>query len=126
MAFGDVGGAVTELIITCQTPAEGAVAIAKGDALKLTGAYTVTNATAAEDPVIGQAMASATQNNAAIPVKVRGIALFTYTGTAPTVNGLAGVLASATDGAVKAPASGNGIGVNLKVDATASQVHVLL
>lgn len=126
MAFGDIGGAVTELIITCQTPAAGTVTIAKGDALKLTGAYTITNETSAEDPILGQAMADATQNSAAIPVKVRGIALFTYTGTAPTVNGAAGVLASATGGAVKAPASGNGVGINLKVDAANTQVHVLL
>ena len=126
MAFGDVGGAVTELIITCQTPASGTVAISKGDALKLTGAYTVDNATDAEDAVFGQAMADADTNGTAIPVKVRGIAVFTYTGTAPTVDGAQGVVASATDGAVKAPASGNGRGVNVKVDTTNTQVHVLI
>ncbi|MBX3176700.1 MAG: hypothetical protein KF886_05025 [Candidatus Hydrogenedentes bacterium] len=126
MAFGDIGGAVTELIITCRTPAEGAVAIAKGDAVKLTGAYTVTNATDAEDAVFGQALAAADANDAAIPVKVRGIGVFTYTGTAPSVDGAQGIVASATDGAVKAPASGNGRGVNVKVDAAASAVHVLL
>jgi len=43
MAFGDVGGAVTELVITCTTPATGTVNIAKGDAVKLTAAYTVDN-----------------------------------------------------------------------------------
>lgn len=126
MAFGDIGGAVTELIITCRTPAEGAVAVAKGDAVKLTGAYTVTNATDAEDAVFGQALAAADANDAAIPVKVRGIGVFTYTGTAPVVDGAQGIVASATDGAVKAPASGNGRGVNVKVDAAASAVHVLL
>ena len=36
------------------------------------------------------------------------------------------VTASATDGSVKTPASGNGKGINVKVDATATQVHVLL
>mgnify|MGYP001563955806 CR=1 FL=1 len=56
MAFGDIGGAVTELVITCQTAASGSVAIAKGDALKLSGAYTVTNATLAEDAIFGQAL----------------------------------------------------------------------
>lgn len=126
MAFGDIGGAVTELIITCKTPDAGGVAIAKGDAVKLSGAYTVTNVTNAEDTVFGQALAAATENGVAIPVKVRGISIFTYTGTAPTVDGVKGVTASATDGAVKAPASGNGQGRNVKVDAAASTVHVLL
>lgn len=126
MPFGDIGGAVTELIITCRTPAEGAVAIAKGDAVKLSGAYTVTNATDSEDTVFGQALAAATANDAAIPVKVRGISIFTYTGTAPTVDGVKGVTASATDGAVKTPASGNGKGINVKVDAATTTVHVLL
>lgn len=126
MAFGDTGGAVTELIITCRTPAVGGVAIAKGDAVKLTGAYTITNATDAEDAVFGQAMQAATANDVGIPIKVRGICLFKYTGTAPTVDGVKGVTASATDGSVKTPASGNGKGINVKVDATATQVHVLL
>ncbi|HOZ46288.1 MAG TPA: hypothetical protein PLO37_12165 [Candidatus Hydrogenedentes bacterium] len=127
MAYGDIGGAVTELVITCQTPASGAVSIAKGDAVKLTGAYTVSNDTSDEDPVFGQALAAATENGAAIPVKVRGICVFAYAGeTAPTVNGAAGVLASATNGEVKAPASGHGVGINVKVDTGATLVHVLL
>ena len=106
MAFGDVGGAVTELVITCKSPASGGVSISKGDAVKLTDAYTVDNATDAEDVVFGQALASTDENGEAIPVKVRGICIFSYTGSAPTVDGAAGVLASATDGSVKAPASG--------------------
>ena len=126
MAFGDVGGAVTELVITCRTVASGGVAITKGDAVKLTGDYEVDNATDAEDAVFGEALADATTNGLAIPVKVRGISIFSYTGSAPTVDGLAGVLASATDGKVKAPLSGNGIGVNVKVDTANTQVHVLL
>lgn len=126
MAYGDIGGPVTELIVTCQTPSGGSVAISKGDAVKLTGNYIVDNATDAEDVVFGQAMADSDANSAAIPVKVRGICLFTYTGTAPTVDGETGVTASATDGAVKAPASGNGQGINVKVDTTNTVVHVLL
>jgi len=126
MAFGDVGGAVTELVITCKTPVSGTVAIAKGDAVKLTGDYVVDNATADEDTVFGQAMAAADANGVAIPVKVRGVCIFDYVGAAPTVNGLAGVLASDTDGKVKAPLSGNGVGVNVRVDTTNAKVHVLL
>ncbi len=126
MAYGDVGGPVTELVITCKTPASGTVNIFAGDAVKLTGAYTVDNATADEDVIFGQAMADASANGAPIPVKVRGICLFTYAGSAPTVDGVKGVLASGTDGKVKTPASGNGNGINVKVDASASLVHVLL
>ena len=127
MAFGDVGGVVTELVITCYTPASGTVDIAKGDAVKLTGSYTVDNATDAEDVVFGQALAASEDNLSPIPVKVRGISVFEYTGeTAPTVDGAAGVLASATDGKVKPPASGNGVGINVKVDTTNKLVHVLL
>lgn len=126
MAFGDIGGAVTELVITCQTPASGSVAVTKGHAVKLTGAYTVDNATDAEDVIFGQALATSDQNSAAIPVKVRGVCIFDFTGSDPTVDGVAGVLASATDGSVKAPASGNGVGVNVKVDSAASKVHVLI
>jgi len=126
MAFGDVGGPVTELIVTCRTPASGTVAIAKGDALMLSGDYEVTNATADEDAVFGQAMVDSDENGAAIPVKVRGICVFTYTGTAPTVDGVQGVLASDTDGTVKVPASGNGVGINVRVDTTVTEVHVLL
>lgn len=126
MAYGDVGGAVTELVITCKTPASGTINIAAGDAVKLTGAYTVDNATADEDVVFGQALADATANGVAIPVKVRGICVFNYAGTAPTVDGAKGVLGSATDGKVKTPASGNGVGINVKVDTGATQVHVLM
>ncbi len=126
MAFGDIGGAVTELVITCQTPASGTIAVTKGDAVKLTGAYIVDNATDAEDVVFGQALATSDLNSAAIPVKVRGVCIFSFTGADPTVDGLAGILASATDGSVKAPASGNGVGVNVKVDSAASKVHVLI
>ena len=126
MAFGDVGGAVTELVITCKTKGSGTVAISKGDAVKLTDAYTVDNATDAEDVVFGQALADAKDNGLAIPVKVRGIAIFAYDGAAPELDGASGVLASATDGKVKAPASGNGVGINVKVDGAAGKVHVLL
>lgn len=126
MAFGDVGGVITELVITCRTAASGTVAITKGDAVKLTGPYTITNATDAEDVVFGQALADQDKNDVAIPIKVRGICAFGYTDAAPTVNGIAGVVASATDGKVKAPASGNGKGINVKVDTAASIVHVLL
>jgi len=126
MAYGDVGGPVTELVITCRTKSSGDVDIVKGQAVKLVGGYVVDNDTDDEDPVVGQAQADSTTNDDLVPVKVRGVCIFEYVGTAPTVNGLAGIVASATDGKVKAPASGNGCGVNLHVDTSASEVHVLL
>ncbi len=128
MAFGDIGGAVTELVITCETPTSGTVDIVKGDAVKLAGNYTVTNVTDAEDAVFGQAMADAEENGVAIPVKVRGICVFPYMGAAPTVDGVSGVVASASEGEVKAPgeSTGSGVGLNLKVDTEATLVHVLL
>lgn len=127
MAFGDIGGVVTELIITCRTAAEGAVNIAKGDAVKLAGPYTVTNEAAADDPVFGEALAASRANGEAIPVKVRGISVFAYEGDPdPAVDGVSGVAAAETPGKVKAPAAGNGRGVIVKVDAARQQVHVLL
>lgn len=126
MPYGDIGGAITEVVLTCQTPASGAVSIAKGDAVKLTGNYLVSNDTDDEDAVFGQAMAASAENSASIPVKVRGVCVFDYAGSTPTVDGETGVAASATNGQVKAPASGNGRGINVKVDTVNTKVHVLL
>ncbi len=126
MAFGDVGGSVTELIITCRTPSAGSVAITRGDAVKLVGPYTVDSAMTVEDVVFGEALGDSIQQDEALAVKVRGISVFVYTGSAPVVDGVQGVLASSTAGRVKAPASGNGVGVNVRVEAASSKVHVLL
>jgi len=119
MAYGSVGGTETWRAVTMKAPASGTVSIAKGDAVKVTDAFTVSNATSAEDVVIGEALAAASENDALVPVKVSGISRFGFTGVSPTVDGAAGVLASATDGKVKTPASGNGAGRNLKVHVTA-------
>ena len=126
MAYGDVGGAVTELVITCQTADEGEVAIAKGDALKLVGAYTVAPVSADGDAVFGQAMAAAARNGMSLPVKVRGICVFAYTGDAPVADGEQGVAGSATPGKVAAPEVGTGYGLVVKVDTAAQRAHVLL
>ncbi|HOJ33366.1 MAG TPA: hypothetical protein PKY35_05025 [Candidatus Hydrogenedentes bacterium] len=126
MAFGDVGGTITELILTCRTPSSGTVHIEKGDAVSLVGPYVVTNTAAVESPVLGQAMAAASGNNVALPVKVRGICVFAYTGSAPTIDGKTGITASSDTGKVKAPQSGDGSGIVLKTDTVQSVVHVLL
>jgi hypothetical protein len=126
MAFGDIGGPVTELIVTCRTPSTGTVAIQRGDALVLTGNYTVDHAAAAGAVVVGQALVDCDRNSAAIPVRLRGVCEFAYTGTAPTVGGAVGIVASATAGKVAVPGSGSGRGLVFKVDTTAVTVQVLL
>lgn len=125
MPFGDVGGAVTELIITCRTKADGPVNIAKGDAVKLCGDYTVCNQGREGQPVFGQAMASAGGNDNAIPVKVRGICVFQYRGAAPQVDGAQGVVMAGEFGEVRS-AHSVWRGINLRVDEMTSQVHVLM
>ncbi|HOK09983.1 MAG TPA: hypothetical protein PLT82_11205 [Candidatus Hydrogenedens sp.] len=126
MVFGDIGGTYTELIITCSTPSTGTVSIHRGDALKLTGDYEVSNAFAGEDVIFGQAMSDCDTNESAIPVKVRGVCIFDYQGTPPTVDGLKGIVGASVPGKVKAPATGNGFGRVIKVEPATSRVHVLL
>ncbi len=124
MAYGDVGGPVTELVIACQTAASGNVNIRKGDAVALVGPYTVSNTAGAEAPVFGEALADAAENRMGIPVRVRGICVFAYDGNAPVVDGIHGISVSATAGKVKAPASGSGSGIVVKSGLGAA--HVLL
>ena len=126
MAFGDIGGPVTELIVTCRTQSTGTVAIQRGDALVLTGNYSVDHAAAAGGVVIGQALVDCDRNSAAIPVRVRGVCEFSYAGAAPAVGGAVGIAASATAGKVAVPGSGSGRGLVFKVDTTAATVQVLL
>jgi len=126
MIYGSVGVGVTELVITCKTRSSGRVDIAKHDAVMLVGEYTVDNKPVeCESRIFGQALADSRANAEAIPVKVRGMFIFNYDGPAPVVNGIAGVLMSSR-GKVKAPVFSNGQGINLKVDTTTKQVHVLL
>lgn len=132
MAFGDIGGPVTELVITCRTPDSGQVSIRRGDALVLAGPYTVTNAAVAGARVFGQAMADCNRNGAGIPVRMRGVCQFRYVGTIPAVDGIAGVACAGAGagagafGAVKAQESGCGRCIVLKADTEAFTVDVLL
>ena len=126
MSFGNHGGQVTQLVLTCRTPESGAVAIARGDALALAGSYRVTNDADAGDPVFGVALGDASSNNAVLPVLVRGVALFAYTGDAPAPGGGVGVVFSALPGVVAAPVSGSGAGQVVSVNPAAHTVEVLL
>jgi len=127
MATGDIGGAVTELVITCQTAAPGDVSIQAGDAVALAASpYTAGHAAAAEEAVFGQALQDVEGNGSRFSVRVRGVCLFAYEGAPPDVDGMSGVVCGDTPGKVKAPASGNGRGVNLKVDPVQQIVHVLI
>jgi len=76
MAYGDIGGAVTELVITCMatTPVQ------RFDPVALVGNFEVGTS---HGEVFGQALASADKSrieedgSVAVPVKVRGVAYFT-------------------------------------------------
>ena len=126
MAFGDVGGPVTAMVITCKTPDTGNVMIKKGDAVRLTGNYEVNAVAGAGAPLFGQALANMEQKGAALPVKVRGVCDFTYTGTVPLVDGVSGVTLSEEAGKVMRPSEGTGHGIVLRVDSTRQRVTVLL
>ncbi|MCX8065997.1 MAG: hypothetical protein N3G21_12645 [Candidatus Hydrogenedentes bacterium] len=126
MAFGDVGGTYTELIITCRTPDSGMVNIRKGDAVKIIGNYEVTNSMNNDDPIFGQAMSDCNQPDTAIPIKVRGVCVFQYEGGVPIIDGVKGVSGSVVAGRVKSPAVGNGFGRVVKIEPGNKRVHVLL
>lgn len=127
MAFGDIGGAVTELVITCKTRAEGLVNIAKGDAVALADNYEVCNRIIA--PVIGQALTNTTASGVAIPVRVKGVSIFRYTGQLPLsvfaayIYGIGVVISSQEPGAVEF--SEKGTGKILAFDLDSKTVHVL-
>lgn len=127
MAYGDVGGAVTELIITCRSRTKD-FGIEKGDALRLSGDYEVDNEFTGCDAIFGQAMSDATPNGQAIPVRVRGICVFRYEGNAPEVDGRSGVVGSDLfmGTACGSLFFGRETGINLRVDEDKKQVHVLL
>lgn len=130
MAYGDIGGAFAGLVITCKTPSEGEVNIKKGDAVCLMGEnYTVGNNAGAHRPLFGQAVADSDQNDAAIPVKVRGVFVFKYHGDDPWVDGHSGVNRSVEcPWAVIAAGPGrqNGAGLVLAVYPDKNEVHVLI
>lgn len=128
MAHGDVGGSITELVITCVTPRRGAVSIEKGDPVSLVtgGAYEIDSSHKTIGPLFGQALVDATENDVAIPIKVRGICIFPYSGDAPSVNGVSGVRPSTEPGKVEGACLPHRKNINLKVDITAQEVHVLI
>ena len=126
MAFVDIGGAVTELVITCKADLrEEGEGIKKGDAINLSGDYKVSSDFRTRRVIFGQALADADKDGQAIPIKVRGVCVFKYNGLAPYVNGVRGVWGS-DFGRVEAPPAGEGIGINLKIDVKECKVHVLL
>lgn len=133
MAFGDVGGAAGELIITCRTISNDPVHIKKGAAVQLVGPYTVHDRSGITgfvfDGVFGQTLAEVHDSGSAVPVKVRGVCVFEYVGADPIVNGRSGVIMSSLPGIVRSPLHPyheHGYGTVLKVDTEAKKVHVLL
>lgn len=126
MAYGDIGGPVTELIITCKTSSAGTVAIVRGDAVKLIGPYEISNALSSGDRVFGQALTDCAQNDAAVPVRVRGICNFRYAGEAPEVDGVSGIEGAVGAGVVQAGAGAAPVGLMVKVDSASGVVETLL
>lgn len=130
MAYGDVGGAITELIITCK--AKGS--IKKGDPLCLTcvAAYEVSNNFGPTSKLFGQSMASV-EDGEAIPVMHRGIAIFSYIvgvniAAAPYEPELGKPISGSdtyTGSVVGGPHDPWSVGIVLKVDEAARLVHVL-
>lgn len=125
MAYGDVGGPVTTLVITCKTPATGTVNIQRGDAVKLIGPYEIGNTFEAGDRLLGQALTDCTVNNFAVPVRVRGICAFRYAGLAPAVDGISGAVGSGA-GLVEVSDDENAAGLAMKVNSEQGTVEVLL
>ncbi len=121
MALGDVGGAVTTLIITCVAGCDG---IKKGHPLALVGDYTVAKRGPVE--IFGQALADA-EFGCPLPVKVRGVCIFQYDVQylRPTAGCGLGVEISRTHSefVCTTPNADNRI---LKVDPENNEVHVLL
>lgn len=127
MSLNEIGGAVTQLVITCRTPASGEVDIKRGDVLVLKDDYTAGHADQAEEVILGQAFASVAGNNRPLPVLVRGVARFAYTGAAPDLTGEANALCSSSEpGKAAKDEFGAGKGVALAVDDAAGTVDVLL
>ena len=131
MAYGDIGGAVTNLVITCTTASEGDVDIKRHDAVCLMGEnYMVGNNAGSHRPLFGQALADATENDFQIPVLVRGVCVFRYVlGTQghPVVDGVSGVIRCESGFVTRAtPFYGQGVGLVLAVFPERNEVHVLL
>ncbi len=74
MAYGDLGGPVTELVISCKDASIDG--IKNGDAVALVGEYEVANDEENSD-VFGQAIANS-HPGYAVPVRVRGLCVFRH------------------------------------------------
>ena len=128
MASGDVGGACTELVITCRTPHELHDPIEKGDPVRLIGPYTVEVCIDSKPlPIFGQALQDQFEPNAPLAVRVRGICIFTYlpyrkgAEVGEKVCAHAGIVHEADSGHCAAQC-----GLVLKVDKETNEIHVLL
>jgi len=126
MAFGDIGGPMSVLILTCKTPNTGEVLLQQGDAVTLTGDYEVLNTFAEGDRIFGQVLEDCSANGAAVPVRVRGVCDFRYSGEAPAVDGLSGVAGSTEAGKVTVSSAANAAGLAVKVNSGSGTVEVLL
>lgn len=130
MAYGDIGGAVTELIITMKAIGN----ISRGDAVCLCGPYEASHSGTHHDFVLGQAIGNA-HDGEPFPVMVRGICVFDYGedvnipdyfGYGITDIGI-GFRSQMHPGEVTiTKARDNVVGTVLKIDYTKRKIHVLL
>lgn len=125
MAYGDVGGPITALAITCKTADTGNVALHRGDAVKLTGPYEISNVFEEGDLIFGEVLMDCSENNTAVPVRVRGVCEFQFSGNTPVLDGVSGVIGTGT-GLVLVSDETNAAGLAVKVNEERGTVEVLL
>lgn len=127
MVYGDMGGPVTTLILTCRAAAQvGGVLIRKGDAVKLSGTYEVTNKMIDGDSIFGEALEDCTEAGTTLAVRVRGVCTFPFVGDMTVPDGKSGVVASAERGKVRPQLHPTGQGLIVRVREDQELVEVLL
>lgn len=122
MAFGDIGGLTSQLLITCQasTPTK------KGDPLVLVGPYVVSNEPAPPCPIFGFALDDA-EPDQAIPVFVRGTIRVRIDGARPDfIDGMQGIVMHENKGFCRVTYNDLSVGTVLMFWPLTNEADVLL
>ncbi|MFA7693338.1 MAG: hypothetical protein GX117_04085 [Candidatus Hydrogenedentes bacterium] len=120
------GGPISSLIVSCRTQPSGTVALRAGEAVKLTSDYEVSNVFEEGDIVFGEVMVDCDRTGTLVPIRVRGICSFPYSGSAPEVDGVSGVIPSEEAGKVELSEEATARGMVVQVNAASTTVEVLL
>ncbi|NLN94263.1 MAG: hypothetical protein GX130_13295 [Candidatus Hydrogenedens sp.] len=127
MAFGDIGGPVTTLVLTCKAADyQGLVDIRKGDAVKLVGSYEVSNKMTNGDTVFGEALEDCSQAGTPIAVRVRGVCTFAFSGELTVPDGKSGIVGTSQAGKVRPEAGVDRRGLILRIRPAEKLMDVLL